>query len=48
MSHEDLILEIERLRSKMHTMATCGVDYTSILKVSKELDELIVFYHRFS
>ena len=46
MSRAELRAEIERLRSEMNGLAAAGAEYARVLKVSQELDKLIVMYHR--
>lgn len=46
MSKRELLSEIEYLRHTMINLANCSSDYTTILEVSQELDELIVMYHK--
>lgn len=47
MSRAELLVEIESLRSVMHTLAFSGGKISAnLLKVSQQLDGLIVEYHR--
>ncbi|WP_347488221.1 aspartyl-phosphate phosphatase Spo0E family protein [Desulfoscipio sp. XC116] len=46
MSREEIVLEIVRLRAKMHDLVNVGADYAKLLKASQELDNYIVMYHR--
>lgn len=44
MSRTELLIEIERLRSVMHSLAPYSRNIGDLLEVSKQLDELIVEY----
>lgn len=46
MSKNDLYVKIERLRSKMNSMAASGAGYAEVLKVSQELDKLIAQWYK--
>jgi hypothetical protein len=46
--HDELMAEIERLRSVMHRLNDEGADYSKILAASQELDILIVKYYKFT
>ena len=48
MSRSDLLNEIERLRAEMHELAGCKVPFEEVLKVSQELDKLIVAWHKYN
>ena len=45
MSRAELFTETERLRSMMNGLAASGGDFTEMLVVSRQLDELIVMDH---
>lgn len=45
MSSEEILYEIERLRTEMNSLVGSGVEYFTVLKVSQELDKMIVMYH---
>lgn len=46
MSRAELLVEIERLRLVMHTLAPYSRNIGELLEVSKQLDELIVEYQK--
>ncbi|OPX89486.1 MAG: Spo0E like sporulation regulatory protein [Pelotomaculum sp. PtaB.Bin104] len=46
MSCRELLDEIERLRSKMNSLAATGADYAEVLEISRKLDVLIVLFHK--
>jgi GH43 family beta-xylosidase len=46
MSRAELLTEIERLRSVMYILASCGKNTSDLLEVSQQLDGLIVEYQR--
>jgi hypothetical protein len=46
MSYAGLLTKIERLRLRMHALVDAGFSYSEVLKVSQELDELIVEYYQ--
>lgn len=46
MSRAELLVEIERLRSVMYTLAPCCHNHSELLEVSRQLDELIVEYQK--
>ena len=46
MSYSELLASIENLRLRMHNLIDDGFTYSEVLKVSQELDKLIVEYHR--
>ncbi len=48
MSSFELLVEIERLRSVMYTLAPHYRNNSKLLEVSKRLDELIVEYQKTS
>ena len=48
MSSFELLVEIERLRSVMYTLAPHYSNNSKLLEVSKRLDELIVEYQKTS
>lgn len=48
MLHADLMNNIEYLRSVLNNLAACGADFSTILKVSQELDELLVMFYKVS
>jgi len=45
-SREETVLEIVRLRAKLHDLVDAGADYNEILATGQELDKYIVLYHR--
>lgn len=46
MSRAELLVEIERLWSVMHTLAPYSRNLGELLEVSRQLDELIVEYQK--
>jgi len=46
MSRLELIVEIERLRRVMSTLASYGCNMGDLLEVSQQLDQLIVQYQK--
>lgn len=46
MSRAELLVEIERLRSVMYTLAPYGRNIGELLEVSKQLDKLIVEHQK--
>lgn len=46
MSSLELIVEIERLRRVMSTLASYGCSARDLLEVSRQLDQLIVQYQK--
>ncbi len=45
MSREEIILEIVRLRARLHDLVDAGANYDALLTTSQELDKYIVMYH---
>ena len=48
MSQNELMNKIEHLRSVLNSLATCGADFSTVLKVSQDLDELLVTFYKVS
>ena len=46
MFRSELLTEIECLRSRMNELAASGAEFTELLEVSRQLDLLIVEYHK--
>lgn len=46
LSYSELLVSIENLRLRLHNLIDDGFTYSEVLKVSQELDKLIVEYHR--
>lgn len=46
MSRTELLIEIERVRSVMYTIALYSQNIGGLLEVSQQLDELIVEYQK--
>ena len=46
MSRKELLDEIERLRSKMNSLAAARADLSEVLEISQRLDELIVLFYK--
>lgn len=46
MSRDQLLQEIENLRTRMNNMSSTGADYAAVLEVSQQLDVLIVMFHK--
>lgn len=46
MSRIELIVEIEKLRRVMSTLASYGCSTGDLLEVSQQLDQLIVLYQK--
>ncbi|GBF34520.1 hypothetical protein DCCM_3638 [Desulfocucumis palustris] len=46
MSSAELFFEIERLRAHMYSLSDFNADYSELLKVSQELDRLIILYYK--
>lgn len=46
MSHSELVKKIEHQRSILNSLAACNADFSTVLKVSQELDELLVTFYK--
>lgn len=46
MSRVEILMEIERLRRVMSTLASYGCSPGDLLEVSRQLDQLIVLYQK--
>lgn len=46
MSRAELLTEIERLRSVMYILASCGKGPGDLLEISQQLDGLLVEYQK--
>lgn len=46
MNRKELLDEIERLRSKMNSLANTGADFGKLLGLSQKLDKLIVLFYK--